>query len=82
MSLDIIYNGEFFPEDKPILAVNNRAFRYGDGLFESIRVVDGKVYNFEGHYQRLLDGMKAFRFLTPEFYSLEFFLNQIDSFLF
>lgn len=81
MSLDIIYNGEFFPEDKPILAVNNRSFRYGDGLFESIRVIKGKIYNFEGHFNRLKEGMKAFNFDFPDYYSADFFLNQINSLL-
>jgi len=79
LSLDLIYNGEFFPEDQPILSVSNRSFRYGDGLFESIRVVNGHVYNFEGHYRRLLEGMEAFNFEVPSNYSVEFFLNQINS---
>ncbi len=77
--LDIIYNGEFCPSDKPIIHSSNRAFRYGDGLFESIRVVEGKVYNFEGHFNRLTAGMKALMFSVPDYFTQDYFLNQINS---
>lgn len=81
MSLDLIYNGEFFPVDKPIIKASNRAFRYGDGLFESIRVVNGEVYNFENHFVRLTEGMKAYHIDVPENFTIDFFKNQISSLL-
>lgn len=79
MTSYIIYNGEFQESDKPILHIHNRAFRYGDGLFESIRIVNGKLYNFEGHYDRLISGMKAFAINTPSNYTKDYFYNQLDS---
>lgn len=81
MALDLIYNGEFFPVDKPIIKASNRSFRYGDGLFESIRVVEGEVYNFENHFARLIDGMKAYHINIPKNFTLDFFKNQISSLL-
>ncbi|MDB4088123.1 aminotransferase class IV [Flavobacteriales bacterium] len=81
MSTDLIYNGEFFPSDKPILSINNRSFRYGDGLFESIRVINGEVYNFHAHFSRLTEGMKAFMIDVPEYFTFEYFNNQIKSLL-
>ena len=81
MSLDLIYNGEFFPVDKPIIKASNRSFRYGDGLFESIRAVDGEVYNFENHFARLVEGMKAYHMDIPENFTIDFFKNQISSLL-
>ncbi|MEN8826863.1 MAG: aminotransferase class IV [Flavobacteriales bacterium] len=81
MSADLLYNGEFFPTDQPILSIHNRSFRYGDGLFESIRVVNGEVYNFEAHFSRLLEGMKVFRIDIPDFFTLDYFENQIKSLL-
>jgi len=81
MSLDLIYNGEFFPVDKPVLLVSNRSFRYGDGLFESIRVVNGAVYNFTAHFSRLTQGMTVFNIDIPEYFSQDYFENQINSLL-
>jgi branched-chain amino acid aminotransferase len=81
LSTDLIYNGEFFPSDKPILSINNRSFRYGDGLFESIRVINGEVYNFQAHFSRLTEGMKAFVIDIPEYFTIDYFNNQIKSLL-
>lgn len=79
MSADLIYNGEFYPSNQPILSINNRSFRYGDGLFESIRVVNGEVYNFEAHFTRLIEGMRMFNIEIPEYFTIEYFENQIKS---
>jgi|TARA_B110000977_G_scaffold3501_1_gene4844 branched-subunit amino acid aminotransferase/4-amino-4-deoxychorismate lyase len=81
LSTDLIYNGEFFPSDKPILSINNRSFRYGDGLFESIRVINGEVYNFHAHFSRLSEGMKVFMIEIPEYFTINYFNNQIKSLL-
>jgi branched-chain amino acid aminotransferase len=35
------------------LLASNRAFLYGDGVFETIKVVSGKVFNFAAHFERL-----------------------------
>lgn len=48
-------------EDEPIFTVKNRGFRYGDALFESIRVVNGKACFLEDHFKRLKKGMEVLR---------------------
>ena len=35
------------------LEMNNRSFLYGDGLFERLRLFNGKVFNRQNHYKRL-----------------------------
>ena len=79
MSTDLIYNGEFFPSDKPILSINNRSFRYGDGLFESMRIINGEIYNFGAHFKRLTEGMKVFHIEIPAYFTFDYFYNQIKS---
>jgi branched-subunit amino acid aminotransferase/4-amino-4-deoxychorismate lyase len=57
----INYNGEIFPADHPVMTISNRGFRYGDGLFETIRVMKGEVKFAEYHAERLQKGMIALK---------------------
>ena len=41
--LYINFNGEVLPADSKLLSVANRGFKYGDGLFESMRMLKGAV---------------------------------------
>ncbi|MBK9287834.1 MAG: aminotransferase class IV [Flavobacteriales bacterium] len=45
--------------------MDNRAFHYADGLFESIRVVNGKACFLDAHWTRLVEGMKVLRIEQP-----------------
>ncbi len=54
----IDYNGKLFPEKEAILTSENRSFRYGDGLFETMRWMDGDVRFLDYHLQRLHKGME------------------------
>jgi branched-chain amino acid aminotransferase len=49
-----IFNGEVFTKDNNPILVSNRAFRYGDGLFETARILNGKVPLLKKHIQRIL----------------------------
>ncbi len=53
-----IHNGEIIPEESLRLARNNRAFLYGDGFFETIRLYKGVLVNVDLHLDRLERGMK------------------------
>lgn len=57
----INFNGEILPADSILLTIANRAFKYGDGLFESMRVMKGKLKFPELHAERLQKGMKALK---------------------
>lgn len=46
-------NGRFIPADQPVLAVNDRSFLYGDGLFETIRITNGQPFLWREHLERL-----------------------------
>lgn len=47
------FNGQIEPSDKALLVLNNRAFRYGDGVFESMRVSKGRIPFLKEHLERL-----------------------------
>jgi len=52
----IHFNGAFFPSRTPLLTADSRGFRYGDGLFETMRIKEGRILLPDLHYQRLLNG--------------------------
>lgn len=57
----INFNGEILPADSILLSIANRAFKYGDGLFESMRLMKGKLQFADQHADRLQRGMKALK---------------------
>jgi branched-chain amino acid aminotransferase len=62
MALNFInFNGQIVTADSKLLSVANRAFKYGDGLFESMRLLKGKLKFAELHADRLQRGMKALK---------------------
>ena len=61
MSSFIIFNGSFFPSGTPLLTADSRGFRYGDGVFETIRVKDGRILLARYHFERLLNGCRLLR---------------------
>jgi aminodeoxychorismate lyase len=49
-------NGQYVPIDRPALTVNDRSFLYGDGLFETIRITNGRPFLWREHLERLHRG--------------------------
>jgi len=62
----IIYiDGRFVPKEEARLSVFDHGFLYGDGVFEGIRVYNGKVFQMQGHLDRLFDSAKAIDLEVP-----------------
>ncbi|MDF2433537.1 MAG: branched-chain amino acid aminotransferase, partial [Mucilaginibacter sp.] len=57
----INFNGEILPAGSKLLSLDNRAFKYGDGLFESMRLMKGQLKFADLHADRLQRGMKALK---------------------
>lgn len=65
--MSILINGTLFPDDAVTLHHSNRAFRYGDGFFESMVMFDGKVPLLSYHCERMKDAARALKFnLHPD----------------
>jgi branched-chain amino acid aminotransferase len=53
----IVYlNGEFLPQDQARVSIFDRGLLYGDGLFETMRVLNGRPFRWDLHLQRLEAG--------------------------
>jgi branched-chain amino acid aminotransferase len=61
----LLWEGKQVDENELTLGLN-RAFRYGDGLFETIRVVNGELHLWDLHMNRLEAGMKQLKLKTEE----------------
>ncbi|UPQ79227.1 aminotransferase class IV [Flavobacterium azooxidireducens] len=57
-------------EQESVLS-QNRAFLYGDAVFETLKVVNGKVLFMEDHYFRLMASMRIIRMQIPMNFTLE-----------
>lgn len=70
-------NGTVIENNGPTIEAGNRGHLYGDGLFESIRIYNGKPINVDAHIARLLEGMSILKMRVPSFYTTEFFTEKI-----
>ena len=73
----INFNGELVENNTLFLNEENRGLRYGDSLFESMRVVNGKIYFWEDHYLRLMASMRILRMEIPMNFTMEYLEEQI-----
>lgn len=65
MSNYLLFNGQFYADKASFLEVSNRAFRYGDGFFESMRMFNGSIPFVKAHWQRLVRVCKFLRIQIP-----------------
>lgn len=72
----INFNGNL-QDNNSVITNNNRAYAYGDGLFETIKAVHGKLLFFEDHYFRLMASMRIMRMEIPMSFTLEFLQDEI-----
>lgn len=69
-------NGHFNPANVDVLS-SNRAFLFGDAVFETMKIVDGKILFLEDHYFRLMASMRIIRMEIPMHFTMEFFESEI-----
>lgn len=73
----ICHNGEYYHSDKLTISYKNRAFSYGDGLFETIKAVNTEPLFFNDHFERLKKGMKILELKPPDFFISSYIKEKI-----
>ena len=73
----INFNGELLFEENVKLSSENRGFKYGDAVFETIKVSHKRVVFWEDHYFRLMASMRMLRMKIPMQFTLEFLEKEI-----
>jgi aminodeoxychorismate lyase len=61
----VFLNGQFVPEAQATVSVLDRSFLYGDGLFETLRVHNGRPFRWAQHIERLQRGADFFGIRVP-----------------
>ncbi|HHS95302.1 MAG TPA: hypothetical protein ENJ45_01840 [Phaeodactylibacter sp.] len=74
----INYNGRIFSAEHLMLSADNRAFLYGDGVFETLRLVEGHIPFLKHHYDRLMRGLELLQIEVPSTFDLCFFCGEIN----
>ena len=69
----ISHNGKIIRSEEFSLGLDNRAFRFGDSVFETIRVSNLKVLFVEKHYRRLLRSFRLLSFKVDASFTNEYF---------
>jgi len=57
--VQVYVNGAFFPRDKAVVSVFDAGFALGDGVWEGLRLVKGKLISLDAHMDRLFEGARA-----------------------
>lgn len=58
-------NGKIQQAGNAVIMADNRAFRYGYGLFETMLCIDGQIQLKQYHWERLFEGLKQIHLEVP-----------------
>jgi branched-chain amino acid aminotransferase len=58
-TVQVYVNGAFFPRDKAVVSVFDSGFALGDGVWEGLRLVKGKLISLDAHMDRLFEGARS-----------------------
>jgi len=73
----IYFNNDYIHRNEFVVSANNRAFKYGDGLFESCLVINRNAPLIKYNLARLLKGMQLLGIKIPDNWDADFFENII-----
>src|SRR5688572_3558291 len=63
--MEVFLNGQFLTDGQAVVSVGDRGFMYGDGLFETMRVFNGKPFRMAQHLERMVRGADFLKIKPP-----------------
>lgn len=72
-----MYNNKLYPANFAVVSAGNRSLRYGDGLFETMKMVKNSIFNKEFHFERLFNGLSILQFEIPKTFNAVFLEKKI-----
>ena len=73
------YNGKLYKEGELLISPNNRSFRYGDGCFETIKMINGRIVLKNLHFERLFSSLATLQFEVPKLLTADSLEQQITA---
>lgn len=77
----VILNGEPLKLDEPVFLHSNRAFRYGDAVFETMHANGTEVQFFDEHYERMTNAAIKLKMNLPDDFNKSLLYAEIKSLL-
>jgi branched-chain amino acid aminotransferase len=65
MSLKVWIDGNLYDKEQAKISVFDHGLLYGDGVFEGIRIYQGRIFEADAHFRRLFESAKAIRLTVP-----------------
>ena len=65
MSIVIYLDGKYVSKDEAKISVFDHGVLYGDGIFEGLRIYNGRIFKLEEHVERLYDSAKSIMLTIP-----------------
>lgn len=65
------YNGKLFKDGTPVIGADNRGLRYGDGLFETMKMLNSELIFEDEHFARLWRGLNVLQFDISKHFKVE-----------
>ena len=62
----VYFNGEYLPKEEVKLSPDDRGFLLADGIYEVIRVYNGRLFALEAHLKRMAYGLRELQIKRPE----------------
>lgn len=57
----VYLNGRFVPKGEAMISVEDRGFIFGDGIYEVVRAIEGKLFAWDAHAERMANGLAGLR---------------------
>ena len=66
--MKVCFNGDFYSSGEALLTSQNRSFKWGDGVFETMKVFEGRLLLEKFHFERLFISLQLLQIKTlPDF---------------
>src|SRR5215217_4286878 len=73
----VMINGSIVDKSKVGLSPDDHSYRYGDGLFETMKIANKNILLENYHFERLFSGLKTLKFKIPAHFTRQEIKEQV-----